>query len=276
MPLSFSAATHVGVRRDANEDSYCARPDLGLFAVADGVGGQDAGEVASRAAIEAVQQAIEETRGWTERAPWPFEYQPALGVDGNRLNWALHRATLRLRAEAAGALGRAGMATTIAAALFESDASGAREPIGGATIGHVGDSRVYRWRSGHLDRLTRDHSWVEEQVSAGLISKGDAWRHPRRNLLTRALSGGAEPVPDFGWAPLRAGDRLMLCSDGLTGVLSDAQIAGILSAGGPPETASAPGGSPCDALVHAANLAGGPDNITVILVTVEPGPPCPS
>ncbi len=277
MPLSFAAATHIGVRREINEDSYCARPDLGLFAVADGVGGHDAGEVASHAAIDAIQRAIEETRGWTERAPWPFDYQPPLGVDGNRLNWALHQANLRLRAEGAGARGRSGMATTIAAVLFESDQEGVREPIGGATIGHVGDSRVYRWRTDRLDRLTRDHSWVEEQVRAGLISAEEAWRHPRRNLLTRALTGGIEPDTEFGWAPLRAEDTLLLCSDGLSGVLTDGQIAAILAQGGPGQAPAGPGGTVCDALIHAANLAGGPDNITVIVVGVSSNqPPCPS
>ena len=269
MPLSFSAATHIGVRREINEDSYCALPDLGLFAVADGVGGHDAGEVASRAAIDAIRRAIEDTRGWTERSDWPFEYQPALGIDGNRLNWALHQANLRLRAEGAGVRGRSSMATTIAAVLFESDPAGVREPIGGATIGHVGDSRVYRWRTDRLDRLTRDHSWVEEQVRAGLITEQDAWHHPRRNLLTRALTGGLEPVSEFGWAPLKAEDALVLCSDGLSGVLTDGQIAAILAQGGPGQDGTGPGGTVCDALVHAANLAGGPDNITVIVVRVS-------
>ncbi len=269
MPLTFSAATHVGVRREINEDSFCARPDLGLFAVADGVGGHDAGEVASRAAIDSLVKAIEETRGWTERSPWPFDYQAALGVDGNRLNWALHQANLRLRAEGAGARGRAGMATTVAAVLVESGQAGVREPIGGATIGHVGDSRVYRWRAARLDRLTRDHSWVEEQVQAGLISETEAWRHPRRNLLTRALTGGEDPASEFGWAPLRPDDTILICSDGLSGVLTDAQIAEILAQGAPDPAGPGAGGNVCDALVHAANLSGGPDNITVIVVGVS-------
>ncbi len=266
MPLLYSASTHTGVRRESNEDSYSARPDLGLFAVADGVGGYEAGEVASRAATDAIDQAIADTQGWTEDTTWPFEYQPALGLDGNRLNWALHLANLRIRAEIAAARGRQGMATTLAAALFETDAAGVREPIRGATIGHVGDSRVYRWRAGRLDRLTRDHSWVEEQVRAGAMTEYEARRHPRRNLLTRALTGGAEPQADFGWAPLAPGDGLLLCSDGLFGVLSDAQMAGILAQDDSDATRAAASGTICDALVHAANLAGGPDNITVILV----------
>jgi PPM family protein phosphatase len=266
MPLFFSASTHSGVRRESNEDAYCARPDLGLFAVADGVGGYEAGEVASHAAIAAIEQTIEETQGWSEDTTWPFEYQPALGLDGNRLNWALHLANARLRTEIEAARGRQGMATTVAAALFESGPSGVLEPIRGATIGHVGDSRVYRWRAGRLDRLTRDHSWVEEQVRAGAMTEHDARRHPRRNLLTRALTGGVEPQADFGWAPLAAGDALLLCSDGLFGVLSDAQMAAILAQDETEQTRAGASGTVCDAMVHAANLAGGPDNITVILV----------
>jgi protein phosphatase len=272
MSLFFSAATHTGVHRETNEDSYCARPDLGLFAVADGVGGYEAGEVASRAATDAIEQAIADTQGWAEDTIWPFEYQPALGVGGNRLNWALHLANARIRTEITAARGRQGMATTVAAVLFDSDATGVREPVRSATIGHVGDSRVYRWRAGRLDRMTRDHSWVEEQVRAGALSADEARRHPRRNLLTRALTGGAEPQADFGWAPLAAGDALLLCSDGLFGVLSDAQMAGILARDGADATGAGASGSTCDALVHAANLAGGPDNITVILVRLSGDP----
>jgi serine/threonine protein phosphatase PrpC len=264
--MTFSAATDAGVRRENNEDSFCARPDLGLFVVADGVGGYEAGEVASRSAVEAIAQSIAETRTWSEETTWPFDSQPALGVDGNRLNWALHLANIRIRTEVEAARGRQGMATTIAAVLFETDANGAKAPTRGATIGHIGDSRVYRWRAGKLDRLTQDHSWVEDQVRAGILTEQDARRHPRRNLLTRALTGISEPQADFGWAPLEAGDSLLLCSDGLFGVLSDEQMAGILAEDEAAQKGGGPGASVCDALVHAANLGGGPDNITVILV----------
>jgi protein phosphatase len=255
MPLSFCSASHTGVRRSNNEDSSCVRPDLGLFVVVDGVGGYAAGEVASRAAVAAIEQAVEATAGKSEHSPWPFDYQPALGVDGNRLNWAFHLANSRIRTETAAGRGRAGMATTVAAVLFESDTAGVRMPPQGATIGHVGDSRIYRFRAGRLDRLTEDHSWVEEQLRAGVISAGEARVHPRRNLLTRALSGGVDPAVDLAWVPVAPGDQLLLCSDGLFAVLNDDQIAGIVG-----------GDDACESLVHAANLAGGPDNITVILV----------
>jgi protein phosphatase len=257
MSLSFCTASHAGVRRSNNEDSSSARPDLGLFVVADGVGGYAAGEVASRAAVAAIEQAVEETAGRDEHSAWPFDYQPSLGVAGNRLNWAFHLANARIRTEAASGRGRQGMATTAAAVLFDSDRTGVRLPARGVTIGHVGDSRIYRCREGRLDRLTRDHSWVEEQMRAGFITDSEARRHPRRNLLTRALTGGADPVADLAWVPVAPGDALLLCSDGLTSVLTDEQIAGILE-----------GEDACEALVHAANLAGGPDNVTVIVIEV--------
>jgi protein phosphatase len=262
MSLSFCAASHAGVRRSSNEDSYLARPDLGLFAVADGVGGHAAGEVASRAVLDAIEEAVADTRGRTADGPWPFEYQPPLGVDGNRLNWALYQANLRVRREALAAPGRGGMATTVAAILVENDAGGPREPARSATVAHVGDSRIYRWRRGQIDRLTRDHSWVQDQVSAGLITEGEARRHPRRNLLTRAVSGAGEPAVEIGWVPLAPGDRLVLCTDGLSGVIPDQEIARITGE----DFDAASGSTACDALVQAANLAGGPDNVTVIVV----------
>lgn len=273
MPLSYCSASHTGVRRQNNEDSCCVRPDLGLFVVADGVGGYDAGEIASRAAVEAIQQAVADTAGHTEPSQWPFDFQPALGLDGNRLNWAFHVANGRIRSEIEAGRGRHGMATTAAAVLLGSEAPERRGSITGATIGHVGDSRIYRYRHGTLERLTRDHSWVEEQVQAGFIADRDARQHPRRNLLTRALTGGPDPVADLGWVPVAAGDRFLICSDGLCSVLTDEQIAAILQGGaspkrGDPGTSAKAGNEEdaCDALVHAANLAGGPDNITVILV----------
>ncbi|HOC17287.1 MAG TPA: protein phosphatase 2C domain-containing protein [Vicinamibacterales bacterium] len=278
MRLRFCAASHPGVRRDSNEDSYCVRPDLGLFAVADGVGGHAAGEIASRAALDALEQAMADTRGGTPDSEWPFQFQPALGVDGNRLNWGVHLASRRVRTEAGAARGREGMATTIAAVMIanvderrdgvraEWLGPGAPPPeTAPATLAHVGDSRIYRWRGGRLDRLTRDHSWVQEQVDAGRLTAFEARRHPRRNLLTRALSGGAAPVTDIGLVPLVPGDRLLLCTDGLNGALRDDEIEAIV--GG--EYGETPGATACDALVSAANLAGAPDNVTVIVVEIR-------
>jgi len=283
MDLTFCVACDPGMRRTNNEDSFCARPDLGLFAVADGLGGHEAGEVASRTAIDAVQQTISETAGFTERSRWPVEYQPALGVDGNRLNWAFQVANDRVRA-AAESGGRPGMATTIAAVLLKGSRRGSRPSVRGATIGHIGDSRVYRLHGGRLGRLTRDHSWVEEDVKAGKITDGEARVHPQRNMLTRALTGVAEALADFLSVDLVSGDQLLLCSDGLHAVVSDDAILEILTKqdgvedgeqtvtqrADPDETLPAitVATTVCDALVRAANAAGGPDNITAVLIRV--------
>ncbi len=278
MRLRFCAASHPGLRRHTNEDSYCVRPDLGLFAVADGVGGHAAGEIASRAALEALEQAMADTRGGTPDSEWPFQFQPALGVDGNRLNWGIHLASRRVRTETQAARGREGMATTIAAVVIANVDDRRDRPVraewlgpgapppdtASATLAHVGDSRIYRWRGGRLDRLTRDHSWVQEQVDAGRLTASEARAHPRRNLLTRALGGGTAPVTDIGLVPLAPGDRLLVCTDGLPAALRDDEIEAIL--GG--EYGDGPGATVCDALVNAANLAGAPDNVTVIAIAV--------
>ena len=256
MSLSYCISSHTGVRRSNNEDSSCARADLGLFVVADGVGGYAAGEVASRAAVAAIEQAVESTAGKSEDCEWPFDYQPALGVDGNRLNWAFHLANTRIRTETAAGRGRAGDGDDPRGGAVRERRDGraeadcrARRSATSETAGSTASA------TRRLERLTSDHSWVEEQVRAGAISPLDARSHPRRNLLTRALSGGVDPVVDLAWVPLSQGDTLLLCSDGLSTVLTDDQIAGIVR-----------GDDACEALVHAANLAGGPDNITVILV----------
>jgi protein phosphatase len=129
-------------------------------------------------------------------------------------------------------------------------------------VAHVGDSRIYLWRDGKLRQLTEDHSWVSEQVRAGVLSEIDARRHPWRNVVTRALAGGEDPEVDVALLELRKGDRLLLCSDGLSGVVAPDKLAEIMGQ---------PGDLPatCTALVAAANAAGGPDNITVAILKVD-------
>ena len=133
---------------------------------------------------------------------------------------------------------------------------------GGIVAGNVGDSRVYLWRNGKLRQLTDDHSWVGEQIRAGVLTESDARRHPWRNVVTRALSGGEDPDVDITAIDVQPGDRLLLCSDGLSGVVPPEKLESTI-------TESASLDAACQALVDAANAAGGPDNITVEILQVD-------
>ena len=226
--------SHTGRQRRANEDSYYARSPL--FAVADGMGGAQAGEIASRMAVEVLGAAS---------VP-----------DGDVEGWLaeiVQEANERIHATSREDQSRAGMGTTMTVLLVGGDE---------VTIGHVGDSRAYRLRDGTLERLTDDHSLVEELRRQGRLTEQEADEHPQRSIITRAL--GPEGHVDVDTRTLRArdGDVFLLCSDGLTTMLKEGHIAEAL--GGAPSLRDAG-----ERLIDAANDAGGRDNITVILVRVE-------
>jgi serine/threonine protein phosphatase PrpC len=255
-PLSFlwAVTSDKGLRRTSNEDSHCERADIGLFVVADGMGGHVAGEVASRVAVEAIQAFIAETAHADKNRTWPFPFEPSLSLEANRLKAAFRLANRKIASAIADSTDLRGMATTASAIL-----AGATT----ACVAHVGDSRVYVLREGKLDQITHDHSWVEEQVRAGTMSPTAARQHPWRNVVTRALSGGEDPEVDVTEVRPAPGERFLLCSDGLFSVVPDAQIAEIL------------GNSTQDlqeiarALIEAANAGGGPDNITAVVIEVD-------
>jgi protein phosphatase len=253
MTVSWAAASHTGMRRPSNEDSHVARPDLGLFVVADGMGGHVGGEVASRAAVDAIEAFVADTTEVGQNDTWPFPFDPALSVQANRLKSGFRLANRAIAATMATEQDLRGMATTASALLM----AGA-----GAVVAHVGDSRVYLQRGGKLQRVTRDHSWVEEQVRAGTLTATAARQHPWRNVVTRALSGGDDPEVDVYDVELQPHDRLLLCSDGLFGVVPDDRIETLL--GGPGDLPSV-----CETLIAAANEGGGPDNITVLVLQVD-------
>ncbi len=262
MPFRSCALSHPGMRRDANEDSYCARPDIGLFVVADGLGGHPGGQLASRLVVEAFEATVAGTLDPADVAR--FRISPT-GDREQRMRDAFHVAYERLALVAGEAAELFGMATTVAAVLLDdvlpNGDAGQRQAI----VAHVGDSRVYCLHAGQLTRLTVDHSWVEEQVRAGLLEQDAARRHPWRSLITRAVSSSdEEDEPDVHRVTLSAGDRLLVCSDGLSSVLTDDQIGPVL---GQQVTVQAEQ-TVCESLVHMANLAGGPDNITVIVVSL--------
>ncbi|HSL22610.1 MAG TPA: PP2C family serine/threonine-protein phosphatase [Vicinamibacterales bacterium] len=253
MRVSWAALSHPGLRRHSNEDMWSARPDLGLFVVADGMGGHVAGEVASRLAVEAIEAFTSETASVDRHRTWPFPYDPEISANANRLKAALRIANRRIATAAADASDLRGMATTACAIIVDAPT---------VSVAHVGDSRVYLLRGEDLRQVTLDHSWVEEQVRAGVMDALAARQHPWRNVVTRALSGGDDPESDVVDISLQPGDRLLLCSDGLTSVVPADEIAQRLGARGELEGV-------CASLIDAANAAGGPDNITVLVVDVS-------
>lgn len=253
-PFSWAVISDPGLRRTSNEDCHTVRPDIGLFVVADGMGGHVAGEVASRIAVEAIEAFTEETAGADRNRTWPFPFDPGISLEANRLKAAFRLANRRIAGAINDSQDLRGMATTASAILC-----GVRS----ACVAHVGDSRVYVLRGDGLEQLTHDHSWVEEQVRAGTLSPSAARQHPWRNVVTRALSGGEDPEVDTTEIHPQHGDRYLLCSDGLFAVVSDQQIAEILA----DRTASLD--EICRRLVEAANAAGGPDNITALVLQCD-------
>ena len=255
LPLSWAVRTDAGLRRSSNEDSHAARPDIGLFLVADGMGGHAAGEVASRVVVESVAAFIEETAGADVNRTWPFPFEPELSLEANRLKAAFRLANRKLAHAIANSQDLRGMATTASAMLVSRD--------GKACVAHIGDSRVYLLRGSGLRQMTDDHSWVEEQVRAGMLTPADARQHPWRNVVTRALSGAEDPEIDVVQLTPEAGDRYLLCSDGLFGVVPDDEIAAVLG------DRDAALDEICGRLIEKANEAGGPDNITALVIQID-------
>jgi len=257
MQLSWAVRTDPGLRRSSNEDSCCTRADLGLFVVADGMGGHAAGEVASRIAVDTIQTFITETAGADKNRTWPFPFEPQISLEGNRLKAAFRIANRQIANAMADSADLRGMATTASAVLAGPHA---------ACVAHVGDSRVYAMDvrgGGTLHQITDDHSWVEEQVRAGTMTSSAARQHPWRNVVTRALSGGSDPEIDTVELSPQAGERLLLCSDGLSGVVAHETIERILG------DTSASLDEICERLVAAANEGGGPDNVTVLVIQID-------
>ena len=255
MRVSFASATDKGLRRSINEDNLAVRDDLGLFVVADGMGGHAAGEVASQAAIDGIVAFAEATVSVSSDQTWPIPFNPNQSVNANRLDAGFRMADRRIAAEAAASAELRGMATTAVAALITDSV---------VTLAHVGDSRVYRSHQGQLEQLTRDHSWVEEQIRAGTLTESAARAHPWRNIVTRALSGSEELEVDIRELSLESGDRLLLCSDGVFAVLTDDQIGEVLQQHADLDAV-------CHALIKGANDGGGPDNVTVVVLEVHAG-----
>ena len=254
MQIKWAVASDPGRRRSNNEDNYCARPELGLFVVADGMGGHAGGEVASDLAVTEIESIVKSTNTLGPQDTWPVPFDHTCGVDGNRLRAGFDLANRQIARRVSEDDALRGMATTAVALLFTDHA---------AALAHVGDSRAYRYQAKELSRLTADHSWVEEQVRAGMLTEEAALEHPWRNIVTRALSGGPGLEVEVSELSLAVGDRLLLCSDGLSSVVPESEIGTIVA-----EAASTNLQAGCDALVEHANASGGPDNVTALLTDV--------
>jgi len=251
--IAYQAISDVGRKRKGNEDSLFLNPEQKLFVVADGMGGHAAGEVASKVAVDAVNEFVCLTSG-DEEITWPFGLDESISYDGNRLKTAIRHANRKVLEATREKAEYEGMATTVAAVLVDGDA---------ANLGHVGDSRIYLFSEGVFTQLTSDHSWVNEQIQSGVISADQARSHPLRNVVTRALGGKADLAVDMQTRRMKAGDILLLCSDGLTAMVPDEDIARVLEeAKGAIEKAARD-------LVAEANAHGGEDNITVVLLKFE-------
>jgi protein phosphatase len=233
----------VGRCRQANQDQYLVDASIGLYAIADGMGGHAAGEVASDLAITALAESMRQDGG-SAGADGP-------AAAGDRLRRALNDGNRKICDSMLARAEWRGMGTTMVVLLSVDDI---------AVIGHVGDSRAYLLRDQKLRQLTSDHSWVNEQVKLGLLTHEQAQRHPMRNIVTRALGNQNEVNVDVVQETIRPDDVFALCSDGLNGMLGDDEIRDLLiEHGAVPQDA-------CRALVDRANANGGEDNITVVVL----------
>lgn len=231
----FGSRTDIGSLREQNEDSLVVSPPL--FVVADGMGGHEAGEVASEIAVETIQEVAPEH------------------PDAQELGKAVEVANRAIIDASLAGKGRPGMGTTCTAVMLEESK---------LVIAQVGDSRAYLMHGGDLTQLTRDHSLMANMIEAGQITPEEARYHPNRSVITRALGNDLTTTPDLYEINVEAGDRLLVCSDGLTSMVEDDEIADILARQSDPQKCA-------DALVEAAINAGGADNVTVIVADVEGG-----
>src|SRR2546425_7707672 len=253
MKIAYQAISDVGRKRKGNEDSLFLNPEQNLFVVADGMGGHAAGEVASKVAVDSINEFVCLTGG-DEEITWPFGLDENISYDGNRLKTAIRYANRKVLEATKEKSEYEGMATTVAAVLVDGDV---------ANLGHVGDSRIYLLRDAKITQLTTDHSWANEQIVGGMISPDQARSHPLRNVVTRALGGKNDLQGDMKGHKIEPGDILLLCSDGLTTMMADEEIARVVvEATGDVEKAAR-------GLGAAANARGGEDKITEGMLRFE-------
>jgi serine/threonine protein phosphatase PrpC len=241
--LAMMGQTDAGQRRQNNEDAFAVVPDIGLAILADGMGGHQAGEVASAMAIDIIKRSL------TARLAQGLRKTAGATPEANAVGEALELANGAIVEAAAANRSYAGMGSTAVVALFHADR---------VTVGHVGDSRLYRLRAGQLTQLTEDHSMVQELVRRGFLTPEQARSSEQKNIITRALGVDATVQPDVQEHKVREGDLYLLCSDGLHDMVPDRRIEALLRAENQPAAAARQ-------LIAEANARGGEDNVTVVL-----------
>jgi protein phosphatase len=252
LPLAAHAMSHPGLQRPENEDAFGSFADARLFVVADGMGGHNAGEVAAAMAVDGIESFFRRYHA-DPRQPWPYPVDRSLTLAANLLRGGIKASNDKIRAEAAADRSRARMGSTVVAMAIGEES---------LAISHAGDSRAYRIRDGVITRLTRDHSVAEEMRAARPeMTEEELATFAHRNVVTRSLGSKDDIEPDVHVGLVQPGDLYLLCSDGLWGVVRDDRIAAIVRA--TPDIDAA-----CQLLLDAANEAGGPDNVTALLVRV--------
>ena len=251
MKIRYAAKTDVGMKRTHNEDYFSIIEDEQLFMVADGMGGHASGEVASKMSAETISEFFQRTKD--EEATWPYKMERHLNYIENRLVCAIKLANYRIFHAAASDIRYKGMGTTIVSTLLAGDK---------AHIAHVGDSRLYRTRKGEIQQLTRDHSLLEDYKDAKPdMTEEEERNFPHKNVITRALGMRETVEVDIHQNPIEDGDTFLLCSDGLSGMITDPQILEIVSK-------NEADLERCVAeLVDGANRAGGTDNVTCLVLS---------
>ena len=248
--LEAFGRSDVGRRRKLNEDNFLVAPEPSLYAVCDGMGGHNAGEVASQMAIETIASFIERSHKEKE-ITWPYGLDVNLSYDGNRVKTAIKLANKKVFRAADNREEYTGMGTTVVAAIVSGDVM---------TVGSAGDSRCYLMRHGQLTQVTKDDSWVSAALGEGILNSDEIERHPLRNVITKAVGAKESIELDVVEQKLRPGDVALICSDGLHAMVGDNEIQKLLHPMTPTLEEAA------TRLIEAANDAGGKDNVTVVLL----------
>jgi protein phosphatase len=252
LKLQYAGKTDVGKKRDHNEDTLCLTPEENLYMVADGMGGHASGEVASQMAVDTLEEFFKETSE-DEELTWPYKMDDDLGYEENRLRAGIKLANLRIHERASQNSEQRGMGTTIVSVLFSGDTT---------YLGHVGDSRIYRFRDEELAQVTDDHSLLNDYIKMKDLSEEEIENFPHKNVIVRALGMKETVQVDINTELPEDGDTYLLCSDGLNAMIPDEKIENIMvEYEDDLETC-------CDKLIDAANAGGGNDNVTVLLVQV--------